>query len=182
MTKEDVKWLKDFVNEIKTQDNMGTATPVFWGVMETHDYPTDEDHMDGQKVIDDEGNTMDLNDLKEFLLELDGSRGHRMEISKWNKDEISLYEYAVDNELFDVYNQNVRLVNYMNIDKLSTQSGAFLTKRSAEHHMSINAHNYKHGAHIYCMHAFRNYELVRLLNILCSLDFEELEKVANETE
>ncbi|MCW6662922.1 hypothetical protein NHG29_01405 [Aerococcaceae bacterium NML160702] len=51
----------------------------------------------------------------------------------------------------------------------------FLTQKAATEHLRRNAHNYTEDARTYCMHAYRCPEYERLLEILSTVDWSEVQ-------
>ena len=58
------------------------------------------------------------------------------------------------------------------VKRITPFTGAFLTKRACKNY--IERYGYNHNdPHTYAMTAYRNFELVRLLNILKTIKFEK---------
>ena len=165
---QDIEFLRDLQHELKTQDTDGNAEPVFWGVMETTLDLTDGDYAGEPYITYDDGYWS----LKEAVEEVDSQimeydqdiRSEWSEVDKHDPDEV--YDFMKEKLHWD----NVYDVVYMEKkERLSRNTGAFLTKRACKQY--IEKYGYNHSEpHTYAMTAFRNYELERLLNIIKNLN------------
>lgn len=60
------------------------------------------------------------------------------------------------------------------VEKISTDTGCFLTKRACQEY--IDKYKYNHSnPHTYAMTAYRNYELEHLLRIIKTIDIDKIE-------
>ncbi|NLI11164.1 hypothetical protein [Pelotomaculum propionicicum] len=160
LTDEDIQFLKELARELKTQDTLATAKPVFWQIEEKDlvvgfdNYHSDDICLllgynytpvfsvkeavntlkDWYDYSDEEMNTLtDFDDIEEFC----EKRG--IQCTKTG------YSYQ------------------------KTYKNAFLTRKAIEEHIKQNHYHYKKPVR-YCRHAFRNPELKRLLQIVEKFD------------
>ena len=168
ISKEDYEFLKDLQHELKTQDNDGTAQPLYWGVMDYHDELTWEG--DGQPRITTDDEPMTLDEAVEMVNEDIEDYPEEVQevwkdVDKEDADDVAYFMREVlDWDFSEVYwvEQKGRIANGF---------GAFLTKRACQEYLKKYGYNHSPKAHTYAMCAFRNFELERLLNILKTMDF-----------
>ena len=169
ITKEDYEFLKDLQNELNTQDNDGTADPLYWGVMDytyelawdgcgepritTDDEPmtledaverVNEDIEDYPEEIQEEWRNIDISDAEEVAYFM-------RETLKWDCCDV----YWVESK-----------------GHIANNFGAFLTKRACKEYLKKYGYNHNPKAHTYAMCAYRNFELERLLKILKTMKLE----------
>lgn len=150
--------LKYLSNEIKTQDNRGTASPYFFQVMEKKEDSCWEDNC--EKIVW-YGNEMtvenDYNQMREFLLE-NGEcclNGYEEAIEQWDVDD--------DDDLEDMF-------EYLGFYKVPIKtvyqfSNAFLTEKSILQHIASNKHHYENPT-TYLQYAYRNSDLDTIFEFL----------------
>ncbi len=157
LTAEDVEFLTNLANELRTQDRRATAKPVIFQVFERERvWCIDPRYADdlGLLISDDAVECLTLEDAKEQLADYD-------EIPTETLDGLASLE---DIEAFcDRRGIRCTLTGYQEREVLSN---AFLTLSGYEEHMALNGHNYRHGASSYVTHATRNPQLARLLEIV----------------
>lgn len=174
--KEDIAFLKELQHELNTQENDGNADPVFWGVaVDKREYGVDRRYCsDGCSIhsseYDVDYDDDELDTLKDYLVENNYCTEDEIkdmndleEICDFLTDEKSLNDFEIG------YYRNMK-------DVISPETGCFLTKRAAKHHIKINGHNLHNNPHTYAMTAFRNPEFAQLLDILKRVDWSEFEK------
>lgn len=174
LTEEDVNFLKDLQHELNTQDREGTREPVYWGIVEKEDVIV-QDICDSDEVhfyLPSEGESYTLKDIIEYINDLkedDEVLEKDWEyVDKDNVDEIEDFVREYIDDGCDVY---YTCEEY----KLSKQTGAFLTKRAAIKYIENFGYNHN-DPKTYCMHAFRNFELEKLINIIKKINIDDLSK------
>lgn len=171
LSQEDTKFLKELQHKLKTQETDYQASPRFWGVMETKRiYGIDSEyHYTGKVLI--------CTDLEEFNFPED--------------DLVEAKEYLADNEyctednikhihtmdeleeyMHDILNLESEWVYYRDEEKVSEETGCFLTKEACKKHIESNHYHYK-KPRTYAMTAWRNPEFERLMRIIENIEFEE---------
>lgn len=175
MKKEDIEFLKELQHELNTQETDGQAAPRFWGIEEDHSVMTYEG--EGDPCFVDEERSYTMEEFKELVEEVvEESRESVSEdsdvISEWNdidkKDPQELLDFA--RTLGMTY---VSLIWVCNEYRISQETGCFLTKRAAKRHLKANHYHYRNG-HTYAMTAWRNPEFERVLNILQTMDLNDI--------
>lgn len=171
LSQEDFEFLQELSHELNTQTTDGNAQPVYWGVMETEEVGAPEGCGDPIIYMGD-GETMELEEAvkyveEEYLKDLDEANQEEWaDIDKNDMDDVVRFM----NENLDWH--NVRIVWYKKQERISNDTGAFLTKRACKEYIEKFHYNHCHP-HTYAMTAYRNFELERLLKILKGIDFEE---------
>jgi len=220
---EQYDFLVDLGNELVTQDNHGTASPLLFVIEETEKlHGVDPDYYNTCRyfyfstynvVIYEESQSLrdDLLDLifrlsetgttrpfksltKETMKDIESYvRTSNLQALEEYEDTIFKYEEELrynyrdsmeedtlypllemiadpssgDGDLMDAaldFFETVTSIKEAYETEVKKYSNGFLTHKAAEHHMSINGHNYKQ-ARIYATHAFRNVELEYLTSI-----------------
>ena len=168
INEQDYEFLKDLQHELNTQDNDGTADPLYWMVMEKKKVLA----RDGEPRVPYDDGAYSLDELVQIINE---------EIKEYDQDMQDEWETQTDhNDIEDVaefayYMLDWKHINYNDIyyvkdeDYISHFSGAFLTKRACKKHIETNMHHYREPR-TYAMCAYRNYELERLLKILKTME------------
>lgn len=173
LTKEDYEFLKDLQKRLTEQDTDGSAQPVFWGVMEKHEYAVPEGCGAYAKITHDDG-AYDLEEALDFV---------DQNIEYYDEDIRDQWEVVDRESIYDVYwfmkyemgLEGVEYVDFVKREELSTHTGAFLTKEACKKY--IERYGYNHSEpHTYAMTAYRNFEFGRLLDILKNIDFKEYEE------
>lgn len=175
--REDIQFLKDLQNELKTQENDGQAAPRFWSIMDYRIVPAHEDygaermmyyHNDG-----DHTEFENVADLKEFLWDyyFDDDANELGDILK--QESISFYdlwEYVQDNLNEDGYFSEVPVKE----ESFLVPNTMFLTKAEAKQHLKLNHYHYTSKAHTYAMTAWRAPKTERLIKILETFDWDSV--------
>lgn len=165
---EDYEFLKNLKRELVTQGTDGNAQPVFWGVMTSEWVPVPDGCGDAFIVYD--GMRCDLGEILDMA---DGNiPGFDDDVrDEWSATDRSDME-AVACFVKEHMDRDCRVACFEKKDRLSAETGAFLTKKACEGY--IDRFGYNHcEPRTYAMTAYRNFELERLLKILSSLEFDE---------
>lgn len=160
LTEEDIEFLKDLGRELKTQDTLSTAKPIFWQVNEkVKRYGIDPDYADGICLMigEDGGSYCDnVDEAKEYLID-------NHDVEKEDLENIDTRD-----EIKDFCEENDIVCYYTGYKGHEERSGCFLTLRAVHAHIQRNGYRYAQGRNTgkYCNHAFRNPELEKLLKIV----------------
>lgn len=179
MKKEDIEFLRELQHELNTQETDGQASPRYWGIEETREYVCEEGIGtpyvysyvgEGKYCLKDY-----VEKINEEVKEL--SKEHHIFEEAWDsidKDDV--------NEVVDFANDYLRKpykYDYIVwIDtwlEVSEQTGCFLTKRAAKQYLENNYYHHNNG-HTYAMTAWRNPEFERLLNILQTMNINDIKE------
>jgi len=156
LTAEDMEFLRQLANELRTQDTLGTARPVLFQIRELRrEWGIDPDFTENEGVLigDEPVECTTLADAKTYLVE------HEYGTTEQIAALISLEEVQEYCERFDI---TCTLTGYRDQEVLQN---AFLTRSGAEEHLACFGYHYSSGA-IYVSHAHRNPQLARLLQII----------------
>ncbi len=164
INQEDYEFLKELQHELNTQSTDGNAQPVYWGVLEDYEAMTFEGEGEA-RIPHDDG----AYDLEELVSEIDADSEY---FSVTLKDEWASIDKTDLDEVMDFVNENWNEHNLIGKpywveikQKLSDDTGAFLTKRACKEYIERFGYNHT-NPRTYAMTAYRNFELERLLNIL----------------
>lgn len=158
LPEEDVKFLKELANEIKTQDNRGTASPYYYTVRQK------------KRIVGIDAN------YSENTVWLDTYSG---EFTEWATEEDAIKAVMKDHELDREAAEKFvdDNVTEFGTTEYEYDTNVFLTYKGFLEHMKLNGHNYS-GRHdgdnfkerdyckSYVEYAHRNPELKRLLEII----------------
>ena len=177
MTKEELEFLKNLQNELRTQDNEGNASPVFWGILETGEQITKDGYGDKMYIVDT-GNEAKKYELEDFVKHID-------EIVAESDDPDLKYDWRMveHTDIIDVedfannhLDMEVEISEFTIINSLSDRTGCFITKKAVENHIKLNSYHYS-NPRPYAMTAWRNPEFEKFIEIFEKLDLTELEKL-----
>lgn len=177
--KGDIQFLIDLQNELRTQENDGNASPVFWVIRDYHIVPANEDYDSGfTQHFHNNGDHTEFktfSDLKEFIEEyFEDEVESDEELKELLNDEYEdfhgLWDYVESNLNGDGYFSTCysKEVSFIVPDTM------FLTKVEAKKHLELNHYHYTSKAHTYAMTAWRAPKVERLLKILESFEWDQL--------
>jgi len=170
MKQEDIEFLRELQHELNTQEHDGQAAPRYWGIAQRIEKPCPEGCGDTILYVGD-GGVMTCEEFVDFIENNNYQDGHADEWEEVYKcSESDLAEFANDVLGWS----DVRVV-YQETDYhyIGEDSNVFLTKRACLAHLSQNHYHYKKG-HTYAMTAWRNPEFERLMNILQTMNIDEI--------
>ena len=176
MKQEDIDFLKELQHELNTQDHQSQASPRYWGIMERKTVMTPDGCGDDVRFYFDEcDEDFSMDELIEYIQDNyveDMNSEVREEWEDLIEDNPAPWEmkfFLESTRLID----EVRYVDVEEQDVLSQQTGCFLTRRAAQEY--IDRFGYNHSQpRTYAMTAYRNFELERLLDILQTMDMDQL--------
>lgn len=145
--------LKEIAKEIKTQDNMSTADPIFI-LFEQQKIPTANDYSDNFFYNDSPN---DCYEIGETLEELIDYARETIEIPAW-------FEGAYDwkKEDYILSKTDICKVYYIKVKEFKQ---AFFTKKSAEQYLESNNYHFNDPL-IWCSSLWRNGEMQAVRNAL----------------
>ncbi|WP_081707804.1 hypothetical protein [Bacillus massiliigorillae] len=178
----DIQFLKDLQQELRTQENDCQASPRFWAIMDYKWVVTAEGHEDRISLFDSDAcETVELNDYVDEIL-----NGERSE--DFTEDEIEelkdLQEFDSPNDVYswiESYDDDSRFYPiYEEQVSFIAPNTMFLTKAEAKRHLELNHYHYSAKAHTYAMTAWRAPKVERLLKILETFDWNQIEQLKEE--
>lgn len=170
--KDDLEFLSDLQQELKTQEIDSQAAPRFWVVRQWEKRVTHSDLSDGQLVVifdgdytefDDES---DMNDFIDFMEEYHKEEWGSIKDKKHYENMSDLIE-ILEEEEFDGFT----IYDYEKIAVIKKNT-MFLTKQEAKEHIKANYYHYNKTVHTYAMTAWRAPKVERLLKLLETFDFK----------
>lgn len=136
--------IKAFLTKMATQDNRGTAAPIFYVIRTEVNKPAPSDNCDSVQYRFRDETYVKKSDIIDLLHEEGLSP---REIASKLSDEVE--EYGIKKEW--------------------ESRGMFLTETDAESHLKNNKHHYSPNAHTYVEHAWRAPELTQFFKDLFAL-------------
>lgn len=176
MRKEDIEFLKELQEELRTQDNCCQAEPVYWGVMTDGVIPCQgDDDWDSVRIRKRD----DILDFDDFLTDVRNgiSGGLEEEFKKVRKDDPEEVADFADGFL----GWDVEPVYYKTERVISKETGCFLTKRACEEHIRRFGYHYD-NPRPYAMTAWRNPEFGRFMRIFTKMDLNQIPVDAGDGE
>lgn len=175
MKKHDIEFLKNLQNELLTQTNDGNADPVFWGIMETVESIVPSGCGKKCQVVTDCHDIVDADNYVNYIEDNYKSNFTDTILEEW--EDLKNTPFTFLSEYVDFVNEYLNLEHYIveidDVDKLSQNTGAFLTKKAAQEY--IQKYGYNHNRpRTWAMTAFRNFEYENLLRIIKELDFSKI--------
>lgn len=172
MNKEDKKFLADLAKELNTQDNAATRNPI-WCIMDKEIEFVPEGDGDFFVVVGPE-KAMPLEDFADEIAE-NVSEELESEIREAiclcdNTDELrAILEDYTEEDPYDYCIFDARKE-----ERICKDATGFLTKKSAEEHLKLNAHHYTKEARAYALSAWRNPVFERLIDIIKTTNWEKV--------
>ena len=171
MKQEDKQFLAELAKELNTQDNAGTATPV-WCIMDKELVIVPEGSGDFKVIVND--GVVSLEDFADEIAEQvpeELEQEVREAVCQCSdtdelKDILESYSYEGS---FDFY-----VYEACKEERICRDATAFITKKSAEKHLTQNAHHYTKDARAYALCAWRNPIYEKLINIIKNTNWEEI--------
>jgi len=154
--------INEIKEEMRTQDNCGTATPVFI-LFEGEEVPTDSDYSDDYYFYDNDQQSK-FKDEQEVFDDMDDNgvfdddSDLREELKQYIKNE-EWYSFSSHHSVINnAYNKIHYLMKF-------TFKQFFFTKKSAKAYLKENSHHFWHPR-IVCESLWRNEEMKTIRNLL----------------
>lgn len=191
VTDEMYEFLVNTGREILTQDNRFTAKPIVFIVQTKHEEVRPEEYTDKHKIIDEEGNEIDLADIVECILD-DLSDAilqnvFLVEVEEINDRLDSATDLSALSEVIDIdgyiksCRDHWRHVYFDEEYRYGGEGAFFLTGKACKSHIFRNKHNYREPIS-YVEHAYRNPEIEQLCKFLTDLAHSIPEQTMPESE
>lgn len=172
MKQEDKQFLAELAKELNTQDNAATRNPI-WCIMDKETIIVPEGDEDFMLVVGPEI-CMPLEDFVEYIInEVPEVLQEQAEEDFSLCDNIDELREALETYTSeDPYSYN--MYNAGKEERICRDATGFLTKKSAEEHLKINAHHYSDEARVYALSAWRNPVYEKLIKIIKTTNWEEI--------
>lgn len=147
MHKDDVKFLQELAQEMRTQDRAATADPYFYVIQRTTNLPAPEGYGERSVRVDWSGDPTVYRNKEDFF--------------EYVKERQNQDDPIIDEQLekewdrLDVYGEHDVIV----------EDNVFLTKKGYLEHVELNGHNLREHQ-VYIKHAWRNPEMDNLIKII----------------
>ena len=179
LSNEDIEFIKNLSNEMKTQDTRGTAQPYALVIRNKNRQIRDFENCDNKGVywneLEYESFEEFLDSFKEYYNE-DMPEGEDskevMFFEEWDItdiDDLRAYEYKLDIE-FDIQVSTFAYEDVMTADSSHGryEGNFFLTEKACRKHIQANRHHFN-KPDTYGIHLTRNPEMERLYEIIHKL-------------
>lgn len=171
LSTEEITFLRNLAKEIKSQDNHGNRTPIYFEVCEPKmKYGVDLRDSDGEVFVfvfgEEKVEFFTIEEAKAHLITnygFDGDTDELKEIYEFN----SLWKFCVKNSIYAYITRYSKDVEY---------HGFFLTLQGYQKHMNLNGHNYHKKTGYYVSTLFRNPELEKLIEIVMKFAPDDLKE------
>jgi hypothetical protein len=157
LTSEDIEFLRDLGNELKTQDNHGNRTPIFFQVKEPEKvWGIDPEYADGAAIFFGEPETP--------IFTIEEAKADLIDDYEINPEKLSeLKSFDDIKEFCEGEGIECLIGGYKDSKRFSQM---FLTESGFKQHMKMNSHNYNHGSSFWVDSFFRNPQMERLIEIV----------------
>ena len=172
---EDLEFLKNLQEELKTQDRDSQASPRFWVVRQWEKEVTHSDFSEGQLIVIFDGDYSEFDDESDIGDFIDFMENHHekewdcIKDKKFYEDMSDIIE-VLEEECFDGFT----IYDYKKVPVIK-ENTMFLTKQEAREHIEANYYHYNKSAHTYAMTAWRAPKVQKVLEILENFDFKEVQ-------
>lgn len=169
---KDIEFLKELQQELKTQENDGNASPVFWVIGDYKWQPCWEEYAERWEIYIP--NYADVYEWEEY--KNDQLKDNDYELSEEILDELKEIEDAdTFLEWVQEYIDDRAYLVPARKEHIIVPNTMFLTKSDAKKHIELNHYHYTSEVHTYAMTAWRSPTVERLLKVLETFDWDSLE-------
>ena len=185
LTNEQIKFLQELQNELKTQNNRATRNPIY-AIMETRRFTTEEGfNEDGWSWIDDAEEVGNDDALFEHLIEY--NRDHLLiALAKVTKLLYADIDIMADEEVKGLFIKNIGEVldygitsggwniykwHYQKINQISENACFSFFEKDSFDHIDMNKHNLTNPESYACS-MFRTPRMEKLRELLLNLEIE----------
>lgn len=168
---DDIRFLKELQEELKTQENDCQASPKFWTIGDYHMVACADGCGDGYEAVIP--NQEYYGDADELLRKIE--KNELDEMSEEAKEEFSDIgcDASAEDWLRKYYSDDTELVPVRE-EHFIHPNTMFLTKQEAKDHLKSNYYHYSSKAHTYAMTAWRAPKVERLLKLLETFDWDKV--------
>lgn len=166
---------RDLLEDRRTET--AQADPIYYGILDVHEFVTDKDHSDDRVLVCDDGDIdpqtvieeelIDVSLINEMLdegiLDTDDDDGLRV------ADADAFLDFVEENE-DEIDTISVAYIAY---DEVIKPDAMFLMRKDAEAYLRDNRHHYTNKAKTYAMTACRSHRYETLIDVLRTIDLEK---------
>ncbi|UPI11969.1 hypothetical protein [Bacillus phage SBSphiJ1] len=178
---EEIQFLKDLQQELKTQDKDCQAAPRFWALMDYRWVETSPDEYERISIVfPEEYEDYVLDDLVSDIINYNPDCSYCYTVDHDAIDdlrEMEDYFMTDEDELLKWFQTNIdseAYLVYTKEEEFIVPNTMFLTKQEAKNHIKVNHYHYTSKVHTYAMTAWRAPKVEKLLNILENFDWDSL--------
>ena len=153
------------------------ADPIYYGILDAHEFVTDKDHSDDRVLICDDGDIDPQTVIEEELI--DASLINEMlDEGILDTDDDDGLRVADTDAFLDFVEENedgidAISVAYIAYDEIIKPDAMFLTRKDAKAYLRNNRHHYTDRAKTYAMTACRSNRYETLIDMLRTIDLEK---------
>lgn len=153
------------------------ADPIYYGILDVHEFVTDKDHSDNRVLVCDDGDIDPQTVIEEKLI--DASLINEMlDEGILDTDDSDELRVANADAFLDFVEENedgidAISVAYIAYDEVIKPDAMFLTRKDAEAYLRDNRHHYTTKAKTYAMTACRSHRYEMLIDVLRKIDLEK---------
>ena len=153
------------------------ADPIYYGILDAHEFVTDKDHSDDRVLVCDDGDIDPQTVIEEELI--DASLINEMlDEGILDTDDDDGLRVADTDAFLDFVEENedgidAISVAYIAYDEVIKPDAMFLTRKDAEAYLGNNRHHYTNRAKTYAMTACRSNRYETLIDMLRTIDLEK---------
>lgn len=192
ISKEDLEFLAELSEEMRTQDNDGQAEPRYWTVRGIESVPSPDGYGDGLCVYCNSLGETVAENLEELIMHFEEECFYELELAdieiKDNNNEYGKYlitgkdgntvvndmdEFIEAMEKYGVATEGEYKVYAYNNEYRIYRNTFFITKNACREHIKANRHHYNEPG-TYAMTAWRSPQVERLWKILKETDWREV--------
>jgi hypothetical protein len=178
---DDIRFLKELQQELKTQDHDHQAAPRFWTVGDYEKIVTAEDYQDSYEIVLPASGFRSLS-VEEFIAEIKEEDFDELSDEAKEKFEEAAEEFdgfyhassLMEEWVKEYIDKDAYLVPVKEVHVVKSNT-MFLTKAEAKEHIRQNHYHYSPRAHTYAMTAWRAPKVEKLLQILENFDWDSVE-------
>lgn len=181
LSKEDIAFLQDFKNERLTQDNLATASPVYWGIMDYEWRPTDENLGERTAIFCfdlNEDNSKTVDEMAKIVLDYIHKEGKGVYLTENDFEKLETADSTTDVDVVTDIMSTLGL-QYVTCEEAYASyirtNALFFTQKDADEWLKANKHNCTGNAHTYAMYGGYSSEVSRLFKILEQTDWSQLD-------
>ena len=163
LSKEDIQWITELSDEMKSQNNRGTASPMVINITEEQVVTTTEDLCEDVAMFIDGEMYYEWEDLREYLIDYYTESNNKLFVKQVAK--ISSFEEFDNSEPFDDLDAQSISTRTERVVSKDSNCGVFFTAKEADNYIKNNKHNLN-NPETYGSYAGRNNEMVRIFEII----------------
>ena len=153
------------------------ADPIYYGILDAHEFVTDKDHSDDRVLVCDDGDIDPQTVIEEELIDASLING-MLDEGILDTDDDDGLRVADADAFLDFVEENedgidAISVAYIAYDEIIKPDAMFLTRKDAKAYLRNNRHHYTDRAKTYAMTACRSNRYETLIDLLRTIDLEK---------